>query len=103
MFGFVLMAAVQLAGPNDWHGNLGLGRGGYWRNRAAVSVTNVSDKALEVRAEKGCGEARSLLDAYRAPVPMPNAGGRHSTKILPDPEGLESLRLRVGRLLSSGR
>ena len=50
MFGFVLMAAVQLAGPNDWHGNLGLGRGGYWRNRAAVSVTNVSDKALEVRA-----------------------------------------------------
>ena len=60
-------------------------------------------QALETRAEKGCGEARSLLDAYRALVPMPNAGGRHSTKILPDPERLESLRLRAGRLLSSGR
>ena len=57
-------------------------------------------KALESRAAKGNAAARSLLDEYRALVPIPNAGGRYSTRILPEPERLDALRLRAGRLLS---
>ena len=44
--------------------------------------------------------AAQLCAEYRALVPIPNAGGRYSTKILPDPEVLDRLRQRAGQLLS---
>ena len=46
-------------------------------------------------------EAERLLKEYRALVPIPNAGGRHSTKILPSPAYLDDLHRRAGELLSS--
>ena len=53
-------------------------------------------------AEKGprAAEAARLVDELRALVAIPNAGGRYSTRILPEPEKLASLRLRAGELLS---
>jgi hypothetical protein len=44
--------------------------------------------------------ARALLSEFRALVEIPNAGGRFSTRILPDPARLTALRLRAGALLS---
>ena len=41
------------------------------------------------------------MDEFRALVTIPNAGGRFSTRILPEPEKLASLRLRAGELLSA--
>ena len=54
-------------------------------------------------AEKGprAAEAARLVDEFRALVSIPNAGGRYSTRILPEPEKLASLRLRAGELLSA--
>ena len=45
-------------------------------------------------------EAARLAGEFRALVSIPNAGGRYSTRILPEPEKLASLRLRAGELLS---
>ncbi|MBO7687577.1 MAG: DUF4091 domain-containing protein, partial [Kiritimatiellae bacterium] len=45
-------------------------------------------------------EAARLAGEFRALVAIPNAGGRYSTRILPEPEKLASLRLRAGELLS---
>jgi len=44
--------------------------------------------------------AASLCEEYRALVPVPSAGGRYSSKILPEPEVLDRLRNRAGELLS---
>ncbi|MGN0846284.1 MAG: glycoside hydrolase domain-containing protein [Kiritimatiellia bacterium] len=44
--------------------------------------------------------AAALLEEYRALVTIPNAGGRHSTHILPEPEKIGALRLRAGELLA---
>ena len=46
---------------------------------------------------------RELLSEFRALVSIPNAGGRFSTRILPDPARLSALRLRAGALLSEGK
>ena len=56
-------------------------------------------------AEKGprAAEAARLVDELRALVAIPNAGGRYSTRILPEPEKLASLRLRAGELLDAAR
>ena len=40
------------------------------------------------------------VDELRALVAIPNVGGRYSTRILPEPEKLASLRLRAGELLA---
>ncbi len=40
--------------------------------------------------------ARALLADFAALVAIPNAGGRYSTRILPDPARLTALRLRAG-------
>ncbi len=48
-------------------------------------------------------EAVRLLAEFSALIDIPNAGGRFSSKILPDPMRLASLRLRAGELLSKGR
>ena len=44
---------------------------------------------------------RELLSRFRAFVSIPNAGGRFSTRILPEPEKLDALRHEAGELLSS--
>ena len=44
--------------------------------------------------------AAALLAEFRALVSIPNAGGRHSSRILPVPERINELRLRAGDLLS---
>ena len=44
-------------------------------------------------------EAARLLAQFGALLEIPNAGGRFSTKILPDPTKLADLRLRAGRVL----
>ncbi len=44
--------------------------------------------------------AAALLAEFRELVSIPNAGGRHSTRILPVPEKVGELRLRAGDLLS---
>ncbi len=48
------------------------------------------------RAER----AKTLLAEFRALVTIPNAGGRYSTRILPEPEKIGILRRAAGDLLS---
>lgn len=43
--------------------------------------------------------AASLLERYRRLVPVPNAGGRHSKRNLPNPDELTSLRREAGAIL----
>ena len=47
--------------------------------------------------------AAELLAAFRQLVTIPNAGGRYSTAILPEPERLGVLRERAGNLLDRVR
>jgi hypothetical protein len=54
---------------------------------------------LEKAAETS-PEAKALLGEFRNLVSIPNAGGRYSTRILPEPEKVSRLRLAAGRLLS---
>jgi hypothetical protein len=55
---------------------------------------------LKARADKtGDKEAARLLAEFSALLDIPNAGGRYSTKILPDPLRLASLRLQAGAAL----
>ena len=44
-------------------------------------------------------EAQRILADYRALLGIPNAGGRYSSSILPEPEALDRLRDRAGSLL----
>ena len=39
-------AVTGLAGTEPWQEQMWLGRGGYWRSRAKVTVTNTTDKAV---------------------------------------------------------
>ena len=61
-------------------------------------------RALERLTEKG-GErgksAAALLEEHRRLLPIPNAGGRYSSRILSDPEILDRLRHRAGELLGA--
>ena len=55
---------------------------------------------LKSHAESGADpEAAALLREFAALLDIPNAGGRYSTKILPDPSRLAALRLRAGAAL----
>ena len=54
---------------------------------------------LEKRA-KTDPKAAALLSEYHSLVTIPNAGGRFSSRILPEPERLGQLRLRAGELLN---
>ena len=49
------------------------------------------------------GRAKSLLAEFRALVTIPNAGGRYSTRILPEPEKIGILRRKAGDLLDASR
>ena len=70
--------------------------------RDGVEDYNYLVQLERLAAEKGprAAEAARLVDEFRALVSIPNAGGRYSTRILPEPEKLASLRLRAGELLS---
>ena len=52
-----------------------------------------------LKARSGDPEAARLLAEFGALIDIPNAGGRFSTKILPDPMRLAALRLRAGEWL----
>ena len=57
-------------------------------------------KLLKALADKtGDKEALSILAGFSALIDIPNAGGRYSSKILPDPSKLAALRLRAGAAL----
>ena len=52
-----------------------------------------------LKSQAGDPEAAKLLGEFASLIDIPNAGGRFSTKILPEPAKLASLRLRAGALL----
>jgi hypothetical protein len=54
-------------------------------------------KLLQARASDP--EAVQLLSEFSALIDIPNAGGRYSSKILPNPARLTDLRLRAGRAI----
>lgn len=56
-------------------------------------------KMLAARA-KSDPRASALLAEFHALVTIPNAGGRYSSRILPEPEKIGELRQRAGELLS---
>lgn len=58
---------------------------------------------LKKAAAAGCGEAADIIAQAAELVSIPNAGGRYSTKILPDPEALTRLRQRMGEYLNRQR
>ncbi len=66
----------------------------------------VEDYELLTALERRGGrqpEVRKLLDEVRALAFIPNAGGYRATDILPDPDRLAALRLRVGDALETLR
>ena len=73
--------------------------------RDGVEEHTYLEKLSALAADKTAGEsarkAAALCDEYRTLVPIPNAGGRYSSKILPEPEVLDRLRNRAGELLSA--
>lgn len=64
----------------------------YLERLSAISV----DGALPAQMRADAGR---ILDCYRALLGIPNAGGRYSTSILPEPEELDRLRQRAGNLI----
>ena len=57
-------------------------------------------KLLKALADKtGDKEAFRILAGFSALIDIPNAGGRYSSKILPDPSKLAALRLQAGATL----
>ena len=63
----------------------------------------VEDYEYLVLLEKAAAaspQAKTLLEEFRALASIPNAGGRYSTRILPEPEKMSRLRLKAGELLS---
>ena len=55
---------------------------------------------LRARDKRRAAEARSIMEEAEKLIGMPSAGGRFSTRILPDPDALYILRLRMGNLIS---
>ena len=56
--------------------------------------------ALSRYAEAGDEEARRVLDRIRSLVQIPNRGGRYSTHLMPDPDAVQSARIKAGEILS---
>ncbi|MBR4900976.1 MAG: DUF4091 domain-containing protein [Victivallales bacterium] len=54
---------------------------------------------LRAKENRRAIEARSILEEAEKLIDMPSAGGRFSTKILPDPNALYVLRFRMGTFL----
>jgi len=57
--------------------------------------------ALSHYAEQGDPDAQAALDRVRALVQIPNAGGRHSTALMPDPDAFHAAWIQVGETLAS--
>ena len=55
---------------------------------------------LRAREHRRAVEARSIMEEAEKLIDMPSAGGRFSTKILPDPDALYVLRYRMGNFIS---
>ena len=55
---------------------------------------------LRAKENRRAIEARSILEEASNLIGMPSAGGRFSTKILPDPDALYVLRYRMGNFLN---
>jgi hypothetical protein len=55
---------------------------------------------LRAKEYRRAMEARSILEEASNLIGMPSAGGRFSTKILPDPDALYVLRYRMGNFLN---
>ncbi len=71
--------------------------------RLEAARDGVEDYAyLQLLAERAKTDsaAAALLAEWRAYVSIPNAGGRYSTRILPEPEKVGELRRRVGAWLN---
>ena len=50
--------------------------------------------------EKNDAPAKALLERAKQLAPIPNAGGRNSEKLLPDPDVLTKLRNEIGEAIS---
>ena len=60
-----------------------------------------SARLLEKLAnEKNDAPAKALLERAKQLAPIPNAGGRNSEKLLPDPDVLTELRHEIGEAIS---
>ena len=75
--------------------------------RDGVEEFTYLERLDAIAADVGCApalrdEARRLRADYRALLAIPNAGGRYSSSILPEPEVLDRLRLRAGELIARG-
>ena len=75
--------------------------------RDGVEEFTYLERLDAIAADAGCApalrdEARRLRADYRALLAIPNAGGRYSSSILPEPEVLDRLRLRAGELIARG-
>jgi len=57
--------------------------------------------AGRAQGDAAVAEAEKVLEAAAALVPIPNAGGRYSTKILPDPDAVFRLKERLGRAIEA--
>jgi len=55
----------------------------------------------EKAAHRECPAAQRALEGARLLVPIPNAGGRYSTKILPDPDAVYRVRQALGEAIES--
>ncbi len=55
----------------------------------------------EQAAHRQCPAAQRALDDARRLVPIPNAGGRYSTRILADPEAVYRVRLALGEAIEA--
>jgi hypothetical protein len=60
----------------------------------------LQDRMTKAKAAgKDVAQAERALDAAARLVPIPNAGGRYSTKILPDPNAVYEVREAVGKAI----
>ena len=55
----------------------------------------------EQAAHRECPVAQRALEEARRLVPIPNAGGRYSTKILADPEAVDRVRQALGEAIEA--
>ncbi|MBC7326845.1 DUF4091 domain-containing protein [bacterium] len=89
---FLVISSICLAG-DDWHLNLYLGRGDYWRQRIRVEIRNDADveqngAPLSIRIGKGNNEA-NLIGARAEEVRVCDERGREMLYNITSPNGLD--------------
>ncbi len=88
-----------------------IGRAGPQPSLRLVAVREGVDdfailRRIALAASRGNAAARTLLDQALDRIESPNIGGRWSTAIMPDPDAIERIRVRLGEMLeriSAGR